>query len=139
MTPDTEAFVRLALAAQLPLAAWGATLVALEDGSVSLGCPVSEALTTAGTGAVMGGIVATLADVAAGLSVITTLEPPRPVTTLDFTAHSLAPARGERLEAVGRVQKAGRTFAIASAEVFAISGDSRRKCATLTATFALAG
>jgi uncharacterized protein (TIGR00369 family) len=138
MTPDTEPFVRGALSAQLPLKAWCAELVGLGNGTVTLSCPITDPLTTAGTGIVMGGIVATLADVAAGLSVITALDPPRPVTTIDFSVHAIAAARGDRLEAIGQVRKAGRSIAIASTEVFAISGESRRLCATLTATFAVA-
>jgi uncharacterized protein (TIGR00369 family) len=138
MTPATEAFVHEALSAQLPLKAWCAELIDLRNGTVSLSCPITEQLTTAGTGVVMGGIVATLADVAAGLSIIAALDPPRPVTTINFSVHAIAAARGDRLEAIGQIRKAGRSIAIASTEVFAISGESRRLCATLTATFAVA-
>ena len=139
MTPDIEAFVRLAFAAQLPLKTWGADLCSIRSGSVVLSCPITEPLTVAGTGIVMGGIVATLADVAAGLSIISVLDSPRPVTTLDFSFHAIAAARGERLEAIGQVRKPGRNFAIASTEVFVLSGENRRLCAILTATFAVAG
>lgn len=138
MTPATEAFVREALSAQLPLKAWCTELIGLGNGTVTLSCPITDPLTTAGTGIVMGGIVATLADVAAGLSIIAALEPPRAVTTIDFSFHAIAAGRGERLEAIGQVHKAGSSIAIASTKVFAISGESRRLCATLTATFAVA-
>jgi uncharacterized protein (TIGR00369 family) len=138
MTQEAEAFVRAALAAQLPLQGWSAAIVSLGNGEVTLSCPIAEPLTTAGTGVVMGGIVATLADVAAGLSIISALDPPRPVTTIDFSVHSIAPAKGDRLEAVGQRLKAGRSIAIASAQVFAVDGHNRRLCATLTATFAVA-
>jgi uncharacterized protein (TIGR00369 family) len=139
VTPDVEAFVRLAFSAQLPLKTWGAELDSIENGSVVLTCPITEPLTTAGTGIVMGGIVATLADVAAGLSIISGLDSARPVTTIDFSLHAIAAARGERLEAIGQVKKPGRSFAIASTEVFVLQGENRRLCATLTATFAVAG
>jgi uncharacterized protein (TIGR00369 family) len=134
---NAEAFVRLAFAAQLPLAWMGAELTAIGDGTVTISVPVRDDLTTAGTGIVMGGIIATIADVAAGLSIITQLDPPRPVTTLDFSSHQIAPARGDRIETVGQVEKVGKTFAITGADVFAIKDGQRRKCARLTATFAV--
>ncbi len=139
MTPDIEAFIHLAFAAQLPLKTWGAELGSISRGCVVLSCPITEPLTVVGTGIVMGGIVATLADVAAGLSIISAFDSPRPVTTIDFSFHAVAAARGQRLEAVGQVRKPGRNFAIASTEVLVLEGEDRRLCAMLTATFAVAG
>jgi uncharacterized protein (TIGR00369 family) len=134
---SAEAFVGLAFAAQLPLAWMGAELTVIGDGTVTITVPVRDDLTTAGTGAVMGGIIATIADVAAGLSIITQLDPPRPVTTLDFSSHQIAPARGGQIVAVGQVEKVGKTIAVAGADVFAVKDGVRRKCARLTATFAV--
>lgn len=137
---DTQiAAVRLGFAAQNPMALFGAELGAIEPGSVTLSMPVREEMTTAGTGIVMGGLVATLADVAAGLSIATLMAPPRPVMTVDFTSHQLAPARGDRIEAVGRVEKIGRSLCITGADVFAVAGETRTKVARLVATFAVMG
>jgi uncharacterized protein (TIGR00369 family) len=135
LSESGQAFVALAFAAQLPLRDWNAELIEVKRGQVRLRCPVSEPLTTSGTGMVMGGIIATLADVAAGLACVSALEPPRPVTTIDFTSHQLAPARGEWLEVIGTVERVGKSICIAAAEVFAVSGTNRRKCARLTGTF----
>ncbi|MCU0882902.1 MAG: PaaI family thioesterase [Hyphomonadaceae bacterium] len=134
----TDAFLELAFAAQLPLAWMGAELTETGDGTVTITVPFRDDLTTAGTGVVMGGIIATIADVAAGLSVITRLDPPRPITTLDFTSHQITAARGGQIVAVGQVEKVGRSFAVAGADVFVVKDGERQKCARLTATFAVA-
>lgn len=139
VTPGTADFVRLAVQAQVPLTWMQARIDSIQPGSVTLSIPVGEAVCTAGTGLVMGGMVATLADVAAGVSIISRLDPPRPVTTLGFTSHQIAPARGERIVAIGRVDRIGRRVAMAGAEVLAEAADGTRTlCARLVATFALA-
>jgi len=86
---------------------------------------------------VMGGVTALVADVAAGLSLVTRLDPPRPVITLDMAAHQLAPAKGERIICIGSVLKAGKSVGVARAEVYAETGRARRHAATLTATFSI--
>jgi acyl-coenzyme A thioesterase PaaI-like protein len=137
MTPDNEAFVRLAFGAQQPMAWIGASLAVIEDGSVTIAFAPHDALTTMGTGVVMGGIVATVCDVAAGLSILTRLDPPRQITTVDVTSHQIAPARGEAIICIGRVEKLGKAIAIASAEAFVETGGQRRLAARLTSTFAV--
>ncbi|MFZ4121486.1 MAG: PaaI family thioesterase [Caulobacterales bacterium] len=137
MTPDTEAFVRLAFQAQQPLRWIGAELIRIADGEVEIAFPMREDLTSLGSGMVMGGLLATVADVAAGLAIISRLQPPRPVMTIDFTCHQIAPANGERIACVGKVERIGKTIAIASAEAFSEKGQDRRLCTRLTATFAI--
>lgn len=137
LDPNTDAFVRLAFAAQRPLATWQAEVIAVEAGRVRLAMPILEPVTTF-TGAVVGGVAATLADVAAGLALITMLSPPRPVTTLDFTSQQLAPAIGQTLIAVGQAERAGGRIGFASAEVFVRADGADTRVARLSATFAIA-
>jgi acyl-coenzyme A thioesterase PaaI-like protein len=85
----------------------------------------------------MGGIVATVADVAAGVSILTRLDLPRPVTTLSFSSQQIGPARGERIACRGRVDRVGRHVAMTGAEVYSITGDRRELCARLSATFSI--
>jgi acyl-coenzyme A thioesterase PaaI-like protein len=56
------------------------------------------------------------------------------VLTTEFKVNLLAPAAGERLVAVGRVVKPGRTLTVTQGEVFAETGSERRLVALLTAT-----
>jgi uncharacterized protein (TIGR00369 family) len=137
VSDEARAFVDLAFAAQRPLAGIGVTLDKVEDGAVTLSFPVQDNLCTAGTGIVLGGITALVADVAAGLSLITRLDPPRPVVTVEMAAHQIAPGKGERIVCIGSVLKAGRSMGIARADVYAEAGGSRRLASTLTATFSI--
>lgn len=128
-------FVRMGFAAQAPMALFEAELLEIAPGSVTIAFPVADRLTTVGTGIVMGGVLATVADVAAGLSILTVLDPPRPVTTIDFAFHAIAAAKGERIVCVGQVERAGRQISITGADVFAEEAGVRRKVARLTASF----
>jgi uncharacterized protein (TIGR00369 family) len=135
MTPAAEAFVKLGFEAQAPMRLLGAKLGAISSGTVSIEVPITETLTTYGTGVVLGGILAAIGDVAAGLSLISAMAEPRPVTTIDFTSHQISPAKGDRVVAIGKVEHLGKSVGIASAEVFAERGSERRLCCRLTATF----
>ena len=82
----------------------------------------------------MRGAVAAIADSAAGYAALTLMPATAGVLTAEFKINFLAPAAGERLVAVGRVVKAGRTLTVAQAEVFAERGGERTVVALLTAT-----
>lgn len=134
--PSTRDFIALALQAQSPLVGWGAVIESIDDGAVRLSMPITPSVTTF-TGAVVSGVIATLADVAAGLSLITVLTPPRPVITLDFTTQQLAPAIGTRLIAVGRAERAGKAIGFASADAFVTAEHGDQRVARLSATFSI--
>lgn len=85
-------------------------------------------------GTLHGGMIATLADTAAGLAVRTTLEDGMTFTTTQLSVTFLAPAREGRVLARGKVVKAGRRFAYAEADVL---DDRERLLARATATFAV--
>jgi acyl-coenzyme A thioesterase PaaI-like protein len=137
MTADTKAFIAIALAAQLPLVKLGVKIDTMEAGSVTLSVLINEDMTTQGTGVVMAGVIAMIGDVAAGLSVISLMESPRPVTTIDFTSHQISAAKGDKLIIIGKAERLSKTICISGAEAFCLRDDQSRKCATLTATFLL--
>jgi acyl-coenzyme A thioesterase PaaI-like protein len=56
------------------------------------------------------------------------------VLTVEFKLNLLAPARGDRLVARGRVTRAGRTLTVASADVVAVTGEDERPVAVMLAT-----
>jgi uncharacterized protein (TIGR00369 family) len=78
--------------------------------------------------------VSAIADTAAGYAALTLMPPDRGVLTTEFKINLLAPARGTRIIARGRVVKAGRTLTIAQTEVFAENGGQEKLIALLTAT-----
>ncbi len=130
-----RAFVELAFAAQAPLAGFGCRLSCIELGRVTIAFDAAEHLTTRGTGAVMGGVIATVADVAAGLALITRLETPGPVVTMQMNSHFLRPAIGGTITCIGAVERIGRGFATVSARAFHRLGDKQSELALLTAQF----
>ncbi len=64
-----------------------------------------------------GGVIATLADAAMGLSVRSALEPGRRHVTIEMGVHYLRPVIRGRIRAVGHVVRLGRQIAYAEADV----------------------
>jgi len=85
-------------------------------------------------GFVHAGAVSAIADSAAGYAALSVMPPEAGVLTAEFKINLVAPAKGERIVARGRVVKAGRTLILSQAEVFAITGAAERLVAVLTAT-----
>ena len=71
------------------------------------------------------GAASSIADSAGGYAAFTLFPEGTTVLTVEFKINLLAPAEGERLEAVGTVIKAGRTLTICKLEVFGVAGDRR--------------
>ncbi|WUJ67723.1 PaaI family thioesterase [Kribbella soli] len=71
------------------------------------------------------GATSSIADSAGGYAAFTLFPEGTTVLTVEFKINLLAPAEGERLEAVGTVIKAGRTLTICKLEVFGVAGERR--------------
>jgi acyl-coenzyme A thioesterase PaaI-like protein len=67
-------------------------------------------------------VLGSLADFAGGCAAGTLLPPGWVNMTVDYTVKILAPAKGERIIARGRVISAGRTTTVAAADVFSVTG-----------------
>jgi uncharacterized protein (TIGR00369 family) len=74
-------------------------------------------------GTVHGGVIATLADTATGLAYRTVLEPGMQHVTTQLNVTYLAPGRGGRISARGRVVKRGRRTGYAEADVLDAGGN----------------
>ncbi|MDX2484158.1 MAG: PaaI family thioesterase [Pseudodonghicola sp.] len=75
-----------------------------------------------------------LGDTAAGYSALSVMPEDTEVMTAEIKINLLAPGRGERLRATGRVIKPGRRLVVVSAEVHAIDGETETLVAVLTGT-----
>ncbi len=75
-----------------------------------------------------------LADFAAVSAAATLLPEGWANSTVDASVKFVAPARGERLRAQGRVVQAGRSLTVCAADVYAIDGVHETLCATLLGT-----
>ncbi len=131
--PGFAARVAASFARQGAMATFGATLLEVTPGAVAIALPVAPHVGQQ-HGFVHGGVVAAIADSAAGYAALSLMAAGAGVLTTEFKINFLAPASGERLVARGRVVKSGRTLTLAIAEVHAETGGESRLCALLTAT-----
>jgi uncharacterized protein (TIGR00369 family) len=81
-----------------------------------------------------GGVVATIADSAAGYAGFSLMPADSGVLTVEFKINLVAPALGELLVARGRVVRPGRTLTVSHAEVSVVKDGAERVCAILQQT-----
>ncbi len=106
-----------ALVADSPFYRWtGMRVAAAEPGSVTLTLDLEEHHANL-QGFAHGGVLATLADAAMGLSVRSALEPGRRHVTIELGVHYLRAVRTGRVTANGRAVRIGREIAYAEAAI----------------------
>jgi len=98
----------------------GARLVRVEPGEVELELPFREDLTQQ-HGFLHAGIVTTLVDSACGYAALSLMDAESAVLSVEYKVNLLAPAVGERMRAIGRVIKPGRTLLVCTGEVIAVA------------------
>lgn len=130
---EVEARIRASFAAQGLVRLLGAELLAVAPGRVAIGLPFRPELTQQ-DGFFHGGILAALADDAAGFAAASLMPPDRRVLTVEFKINFLASGIGERAIARGEVVRSGRTLTVARAEVAVVHRGSEQPVALLLAT-----
>ena len=131
--PDYEARVRNSFARQRVMETIGARLTRVAPGEVDVELPFGEELTQQ-NGFIHAGILATVLDSACGYAAFTLMPADAGVLSIEFKVNLLAPAKGERFVARGRVVRAGRTITVTQADAFAVRDGTERHCSTMTAT-----
>jgi len=131
--PDFEPRVRASFARQRAMQTIGAQIVRVEPGEVELALPFREDLTQQ-HGFLHAGIVTTLVDSACGYAALSVMDRESAVLSVEYKVNLLAPALGERMRAVGRVIKAGRTLVVCTGEVLAVTGDTESVVTLMQAT-----
>lgn len=131
--PDFERRVRASFAKQTIMETIGARLAHVGPGEAEIMLEMSPGILQQ-HGFVHAGVVATIADSAAGYAGLSLMPPGAGVLTAEFKINLMAPAAGDRLIARGSVVKAGRTLTVAQAVVEAETDGTRRTVALLTAT-----
>jgi uncharacterized protein (TIGR00369 family) len=111
----------------------GASILHIAPGAVDIALSPSPGVSQQ-HGFVHAGVVAAIADSAAGYAAFSLMPPRAGVLTTEFKINLVAPAVGNRIVARGRVIKAGRTLTLAQTEVFAESAGKEKLVALLTAT-----
>lgn len=128
-----EARIRTSFDKQGLMATLGASLERVSPGEVEIAL-IPHPSNMQQHGFVHGGAVGAIADSAAGYAGLTMMPAGTGVLTTEFKINLLAPAAGDRIIALGKVVKSGRTLTLAQAEVFSETAGQRKLIALLTAT-----
>lgn len=126
-------FAERALESQSIMKTIGARAIKAEPGLVEIELPFADHLLQQ-HGFVHAGVITTIADSACGFAAMTLLPKGSNVLTVEFKVNLLAPARGDRFVARGRVVKAGRTLTVCQGEVSAFEGEKETAIALMQAT-----
>jgi len=118
LDPDFASRVASSFAAQAMMRHLAAELSRVEPGLCEITLPFRAELTQQ-HGFLHAGAVISIADSAAGYAASSLMPAEAAVLTVELKVNLLAPARGERFVALGRVRRAGRTLTVAEAEVMA--------------------
>lgn len=133
MLPDAEAKIRSSFSKQSMMQTMGATLADVSEGCVTLKAALLDSCKQQhgfGHAALTFG----LGDSAAGYSALSVMPLDAEVLTSEMKIHLLAPAKGQQLEAIGKVIKPGKRLVIVQAEVFVIEKGHRTQIALMTGT-----
>jgi len=134
MSPsEIDARIRDSFAKQTIMTTIGAEVLAVRPGEVEIVLPFSDKVLQQ-HGFVHAGAVATIADSACGYAGLSVMPRDAAVLTTEFKINLMSPAKGDRLRAVGRVVRNGKTLVITLGEVFAETGGTSKQVALITAT-----
>ncbi|KZZ24016.1 phenylacetic acid degradation protein [Sulfitobacter sp. HI0082] len=133
MDDQIERRVRESFAKQTMMQTLGAEIIEVQSGLVKVGAPVlAGAMQQQGFG--HAGLTFSIGDSAAGYAALSMLPPEVDVVTSEIKINLLAPARGDRLIATGRVVKPGRRLCVVTAEVHAETDSAAKLIAILQGT-----
>ena len=130
---DYAAMVQGSFARQTLMATLGVRLERIAPGEVDLGMDHAPHLCQQ-NGFLHAGAIASLADSANGYAAYSLAPAGTDVLAVEFKINLLAPARGERFVAQGRVVRPGRTLTVCLCEVLAFEGTHSLPVATMLST-----
>jgi uncharacterized protein (TIGR00369 family) len=125
--------VRDSFARQPLMATLGARIARVAPGECDVAAEHSPSLCQQ-NGFLHAGAVASLADTANGYAAFSLAPAGHDVLAVEFKINLLAPARGERFEARGRVVRPGRTLTVCLCEMVAFDGGQENVVATMLST-----
>ena len=124
----TDSFARQSMMDTL-----GARLDSVSEGQVVISAPVL-ATSLQQHGVAHAALTFAIGDSAAGYTALSVLAPGFEVMTAEMKINLLAPGKGERLRATGRVIKSGRRLIVVAAEVHALEDGQETLIAVLQGT-----
>ncbi|MFI6417866.1 PaaI family thioesterase [Streptomyces sp. NPDC050842] len=124
--PAIQKRVRTSFARQGLMTHLGAHLAHIGPGRVRIVLPARPEVTQQ-HGYVHAGATSAIADSAGGYAALTLFDEESEVLTVEYKINLLAPAAGDRIEAIGTVLKSGRTLTVCQSEVYAVQPGGERK------------
>jgi uncharacterized protein (TIGR00369 family) len=128
-TGAVEARIRDSFGRQGLMRLLGARVERVGAGQVSIVLPARPEVSQQ-HGYVHAGATSAIADSAGGYAALTLFPEGSEVLTVEYKVNLLAPAAGDHLEAVGTVQRAGRTLTVCHLDVFGVADGIRTLVAT---------
>ncbi|GGV89175.1 hypothetical protein GCM10015535_42370 [Streptomyces gelaticus] len=104
----------------------GARITRIGPGRVHIELPARPEVTQQ-NGYVHAGATSAVADSAGGYAALTLFPEESDVLTVEYKINLLAPAVGDRIEAIGTVLKPGRTLTVCQLEVYGVRDDGERQ------------
>lgn len=118
MQQDAKDRIYNSFAAQSMMATLGAELIEVDSGLVRIASPILP-LARQQQGFGHTGLTFSIGDTAAGYAALTMIPMDHEVVTAEIKINLLAPAKGDRLIATGRVIKPGKRLVVVTSEVHA--------------------
>jgi len=131
--PNFESRVRANFTRQGMLTTLGGEMGLVRPGEVHLHMPFDLRFAQQ-DGFLHAGTVTTLMDSACGYAAFSLMPADARVLSVEFKVNLLAPARGQRFRAEGRVVKPGRTITVCEGKFFSIQDKEEILCALMQAT-----
>jgi uncharacterized protein (TIGR00369 family) len=129
LNPNYDKVVADSFARQAFMQTIGAKIIALEPGICEISLDKHESLTQQ-HGFIHGGLVAAVADSAAGYAAYSLFPSDSTVLTVDYNVKFLRPANGGKLRARAEVVKPGKSIYVVKADVYVEDAGTERHCLT---------
>jgi uncharacterized protein (TIGR00369 family) len=131
--PDFHKAIATSFQRQTLMSLIGAELGEVQAGDVTITLPFRSDLCQQ-DGYIHAGVITAIVDSACGYAAKTLMPRESEVLSVEYKINFLRPAKGDRLEAKGRVLKPGKTLTICQGEVFSWDGDKSILIAMMQAT-----
>ncbi len=131
--PNFARRVRTSFAKQQLMKTLGARLIKINAGDVHVELPYNLAWTQQNKH-LHAGILTAILDNACGYAAYSLMPAASDVIVVELKINFLAPAKGEKFIAMGKVIKAGRTLTVCQGEVMACDNGEERLIATMQST-----
>jgi uncharacterized protein (TIGR00369 family) len=133
LNPDFERVIRESFGRQKIMETMGASLTHISPGKVEIELPFNNKLTQQ-HGFLHAGVIATVIDSACGYAALSLMPPESAVLSVEYKVNLLSPAAGEKLIAIGTVEKPGKTLIVCRGEAYSINGETKKQVAAFQGT-----